>query len=136
VTTPTSRRRHRVSALQAHLVFMTKYRQKVFNDATLTFCEHAMRAGCAELDSELAEFNGEADHVHQPLAYPLTLSISALVQPLIGRTAHAVRREYTGGCLCARLREQLWSPSCFAISRACAPMSITKQYIDSQARPL
>jgi hypothetical protein len=30
----------------------------------LTYCEHTMHAVCAELDVELVEFNGEADHVH------------------------------------------------------------------------
>jgi putative transposase len=47
-----------------HLVFVTKYRRQVFTDQMLTFCEHTMRAVCAELDVELAEFNREADHVH------------------------------------------------------------------------
>jgi putative transposase len=55
-----------------------------------------MRAVCAELDVELVEFNGEADHVHLLVAYPPTLAISVLVQQLEGRTAYAMRREYTG----------------------------------------
>lgn len=37
MTTPTYRRaRHSVSLLHAHLVFVTKYRRKVFTDAMLT----------------------------------------------------------------------------------------------------
>jgi putative transposase len=35
-----------------------------------------MRDGCAELNVELVEFNGEADHVHLLVAYPPTLAIS------------------------------------------------------------
>jgi putative transposase len=35
---------------------------------------------------------------------PLTLAISALVQRLKGGTAYAVRREYTGVDVCARMR--------------------------------
>jgi len=54
-----------------------------------TFCEHTMRAVCAELDIELVEFNGEADHAHLLVAYPPTLVISMLVQRLTGRTAYA-----------------------------------------------
>ena len=42
----------------------------------LTFCEHTVRAVCAELEVELVEFNGEADHVHLLVAYPPTLAIS------------------------------------------------------------
>ena len=115
---------------------MTKYRRLVFTDAMLTFCEHTMRTVCAELHVELVEFNGEADHVHLLISYPPTLAISTLVQRLKGRTAYTVRREYTGVCVRARMRGHLWSPSYFAVSCGGAPLSIIKQYIDGQARPL
>jgi len=125
-----------VSLLHAHLVFVTKYRRPVFTDAMLIFTEKTMHGVCADLDSELVQFNGEADHVHLLVAYPPTVAISALVQRLKGRTAYAVRREYTGVCVRARMRGHLWSPSYFAVSCGGAPLSIIKQYIDGQARPL
>jgi putative transposase len=125
-----------VSLLHAHLVFVTKYRRKVFTDAMLTFCETTMRAVCAELDAELVEFNREADHVHLLVAYSPTLAISTLVQRLKGRTAYAVRREHTGASVRARMRGHLWSASYFTVSCGGAPLSIIKQYIDGQARPL
>ncbi|MFA5605880.1 MAG: transposase [Leucobacter sp.] len=62
--------------------------------------------------------------------------ITTLVQRLKGRTAYAVRREFTGACVRARMRGHLWSPSYFAVSCGGAPLSIIKQYIDGQARPL
>lgn len=115
---------------------MTKYRRKVFDDAMLTFCEHTMAEVCADLGTELVEFNGEADHVHLLVCYPPTLAISTLVQRLKGRTAYAVRREFTGVCVRARMRGHLWSPSYFAVFCGGAPLSIIKQYIDGQSRPL
>jgi REP-associated tyrosine transposase len=123
-----------VSLLHNHLVFVTKYRRAVFTDAMLTFCEQTMRAVCAEL--ELVEFNGEADHTHLLVAYPPTLAICVLAYRLKGRTAYAVRREFTGVCVRARMRGHPWSPSYFAVSCEGAPLSIIKQYIDGQARPL
>ena len=105
MTTQTYRRaRHSVSMLHAHLVFVTKYRRPVFTDAMLTFCEHTMRTVCADLDVELVEFNGETDHVHLLVVYPPAVAISVLVQRLKGRTAYAVRREFTGACVRARMR--------------------------------
>ena len=95
-----------------------------------------MRGVCVDLDVELVEFNGETDHVHLLVAYPTTLAISVLAQRLKGRTAYAVRREFTGACVRARMRGHLWSPSYFAVSCGGAPLSIIKQYIDQQARPL
>jgi putative transposase len=69
-----------VSALHAHLVFVTKYRRAEFTDDMLTFAENTVRAACAELDAELVEFNGETDHVHLLVQYPPALAISTLVQ--------------------------------------------------------
>jgi putative transposase len=73
--------------LHAHLVFVTQYRRRVFTDPMLRSCERDLRAVCAELDVDLVEFNGEADHVHLLVAFPPTLAISVLVQRLKGRTA-------------------------------------------------
>jgi len=71
VTTPAYRRaRHSVSALHAHLVFVTKYRRPVFTNEMLTFCQTTMRVVCDELGVELVEFNGEADHVNLLVQYP------------------------------------------------------------------
>lgn len=137
MTTQTYRRaRHSVSALHAHLVLVTKYRRPVFTDEMLTFAENTMRTVCSDLDVELVEFNGETDHVHLLVAYPPTMAISTLIQRLKGRTAHAVRHEFTGRCVRARIRGHPWSPSHFAVSCGGAPLSIIKQYIHGQARPL
>ncbi len=108
----------------------------MFTDARLTYCENTMRSVCDGLDAEWVELNGEADQVHLLVANPPTLAISTLAQRLKGRTAYAVRREHTDACVRARRRGQLWPPSCFAVSSEGAPLSINKQYIDGQARPL
>ena len=125
-----------MSLLHARLVLVTKYRRAVFTDAMLTYTENTMRQVCNELDTTLVEFNGESDHVHLLVAYPPTLAISVLAQRLKGRTAYAVRRAFTGACVRARMRGHLWSPSYFVVSCGGPPLSIIKQYIDGQARPL
>jgi len=128
--------RHSVSLPHAHLVFVTKYRRAVCTDTMLTFTENTMRLACDGLNAELVEFNGDTNHMHLLVAYPPTLAISQLVQRLKGRTAYPVRREFTGVCVRANMRGHLWSPSYFAVSCGGAPLSIIKQYIDAQARPL
>jgi putative transposase len=125
-----------VSLLHAHLVLVTTYRRRGFTDALLTVTETTMRTVYADLNAELVEFNGERDHVQLLVAYPPMLAVSVLAQRLKGRTAYAVRREFTGDCVRARMRGHLWSPSYCAVSCKGAPLSIIKQYIDAQARPL
>ncbi|MBU3862748.1 IS200/IS605 family transposase [Streptomyces sp. 4503] len=56
--------RHCTFALHAQLVFVTKYRHKVFKDTHLTRMEEIMRAVCADFVCELIEFDGENNHVH------------------------------------------------------------------------
>jgi putative transposase len=137
MTTQTCRRaRPSLSLLHAHLVFVTKYRRPVLTDAMLTYREHTMHAVCTDLDAELAEFNGETHHAHLLVCYPPTRAISTHVQRIKGCTAHAVHREFTGECVRARMRGHLWSPSYFAVPCRGAPLSIIKQYIDGQDRPL
>jgi putative transposase len=62
--------RHRVFALHAHLVFVTKYRHAVFTDTHLDRTEEIMRAVCADFGCDLVEFNGESDHVHLLIHFP------------------------------------------------------------------
>ena len=93
-----------MSALHAHPVFITKYRRPVCTGDMLTYCEHTMREVCGQLAAALVEFNGQADQLHPLLAYPRVLATSTLVPRLNGRTAHAVRREYTGRCNRAHMR--------------------------------
>lgn len=57
-----------VSALEVYLVFVTKYRRGVLDEAMLRCCQAAMREVCADFGAELREFNGEAGRVnHAPV---------------------------------------------------------------------
>jgi REP element-mobilizing transposase RayT len=67
-TKPDVRRgRSVVYTLHAHLVFVPKYRRKVFTYTLLARCEEIMRQVCVDFGSELREFNGEPDHIRQYL---------------------------------------------------------------------
>lgn len=60
--------RSSVTNLQAHLVFVTKYRRQVFTGQMLTECEAVMRDAAQTLGAAVVEFNGESDHVHLVVA--------------------------------------------------------------------
>jgi Transposase and inactivated derivatives len=71
--------RHCTFVLHAHLVFVTKYRHKVFTDAHLIRLEEIMRDVCGDFEVELAEFNGESNHVHLLVNFPPKVALSKLV---------------------------------------------------------
>lgn len=130
------RGRHVVSTLHVHLVFVTKYRRDVFTDDMLTYCESVMRKVCDDFGATLSEFNGETDHVHLLVFYPPKIAISTLVNSLKGVSARMLRANYTGQVNRASMRGHFWSPSYFAASCGGAPLTIIKQYIEQQRRPL
>ena len=129
------RGRSAVYNLHAHLVFVTKYRRPVFTDAMLVFCEQLMRSVCAEMDTELREFNGEADHVRLLVHYPTSLPISLLVNRLKGVSSRRLRRQYHADVRKYLWGKHFWSPSYFAASCGGAPLTVLKQYIEQQNRP-
>jgi putative transposase len=89
--------RHVAYDLHAHLVFVTKYRRGVFDDAMLKRCEEIMREVCASFEAELREFNGETDHVHLLVHYPPKVALSKLINSLKGVSSRYLRAETPAG---------------------------------------
>ncbi|GGY00226.1 IS605 family transposase [Streptomyces fructofermentans] len=122
--------------MHVHLVFVTKYRRGVFNDDMLTVCEATMRKVCEDFEAELVEFNGEDDHVHLLVHYPPKVAVSGIVNSLKGVSARILRRDFTGRVNRAIMHGHFWSPSYFAASCGGAPLTVVRQYIERQRRPL
>jgi putative transposase len=57
--------------MHVHLVFVTKYRGEVFTKAIIDELHPIFAAVCKDFEAELVEFNGEDDHVHLLVNYPL-----------------------------------------------------------------
>ncbi|MDK0521324.1 IS200/IS605 family transposase [Streptomyces sp. ML-6] len=128
--------RHCAFVLHAHLVFVTKYRHKVFKGTHLTRMEEIMRAVCEDFECELVEFNGENNHVHLLVNFPPKVALSKLVNSLKGVSSRRLRQEFPDLVRHYWRAQRLWSGSYFAGSAGGAPLSIVRQYIEQQNRPL
>ena len=93
-----------------------------------------MRQVCSDFGAELAEFNGEDNHVHLLVTYPPKAAVSALVNSLKGVSARRLRSQFTGRVNRYSMHGHFWSPSYFAASCGGAPLSIIRQYIEQQNR--
>jgi len=127
--------RHCVFAMHVHLVFVAKYRKKIFTKEHLDYLELLFKKICKDFESELVEFNGESDHIHILINYPPKVCVSKLVNSLKGVSSRRlkdvfpeIKKNYW--------KNALWSPSYFAGSCGGAPLSIIKQYIEQQNAPL
>lgn len=121
--------------MHAHLVFVTKFRHAVFTTAHLNRLEAIFRDVCADFECELAEFNGEASHVHLLVNFPPKVAVSHLVNSLKGVSSRYMRREFPELEQHYWRAKRLWSGSYFAGSVGGAPISVLKQYIENQTRP-
>ncbi|WP_182907173.1 IS200/IS605 family transposase [Microbispora sp. H13382] len=128
--------RHCVFVLHAHLVFLTKFRHRVFTGAHLERMEQIMRDVCADFETELAEFNGEASHVHLLVHFPPKIALSRLVNSLKGVSSRRMRQEFPELARHYYRANKLWSGSYFAGSVDGAPISVLRQYIEQQNRPV
>lgn len=118
------------------MVFVTKYRHKVFSDAHLKRMEEIMRAVCADFECELVEFNGENNHAHLLVNFPPKVALSKLVNSLKGVSSRRLRQEYPELVRHYWRAQRLWSGSYFAGSVGGAPLSTVRQYIKQQNCPL
>ena len=126
--------RHCVFNIHIHLVFVTKYRRKVFTSNILDEMKNVFGKVCEDFEAELIEFNGEDDHVHLLVNYPPKISVSKIVNSLKGVSSRLLRKQFP------ELEKRywkgvLWSPSYFAASCGGAPLSIIAQYIEKQKTP-
>ncbi|MFD7506875.1 IS200/IS605 family transposase [Streptomyces sp. NPDC059850] len=128
--------RHVTYNLHAHLMFVTRYRRGVFDDAMLKRCEETMREVCGRFEAELREFHGEADHVHLLVYYPPKVALSKLINSLKGVSSGYLHAEYTGRINQIGMGSVFWSRSYFAGSCGGAPLTVIRQYIEGQKRPV
>jgi putative transposase len=73
-----------------------------------------MRNVCAHFETELAEFNGEANHVHLLVNFTPKTALSKLVNSLKGVSSRRMRQEFPDLRRHYRRVNRLWSTSYFA----------------------
>ena len=127
--------RHCVFMLHAHLIFITKYRGRVFEAQHLATLAILLRKVCLDFEVELVEFNGESDHVHLLVNYPPKVQLSKLINSLKGVSSRKLKLHHPELIKPAYMKSALWSPSYFAGSVGGAPIEVLKQYIEQQDRP-
>lgn len=93
------------------MVFVTRYRRGIFDDGMLKRCEEIMREVCGSFETELREFNGEADHVHLLVHYPPKIALSKLINSLKGVSSRYLRAEYTSRINRIGMGSVFWSRS-------------------------
>jgi putative transposase len=124
--------RHVVYQLQAHLVFIPKYRRSVINERVFDLLCAAWLQVCEDFECELRETGWQSDHVHLLVAYPPKVALSRLVNSLKGVSARRLRAADLPEVRRKLWGEHFWSPSYCAVSCGGAPLDTVKRYIRAQ----
>ena len=124
-----------VFLMHIHLVFITKYRRKIFTKQILDELRTIFRNVCDDFESNLVEFEGEGDHVHLLIEYPPKVAVSKLVNSLKGVSSRLIRKKGHPSIQNALWGGSLWSPSYFAGACGGAPLAVIRQYIEQQESP-
>ena len=122
---------HRVFLMHAHVVFVKKYRRKVFTKQIIEDLREIFDGACQSFEAELSECEGEGDHVHLLVNY----LVSKLVNSLKTASSRVIRKKVYPTVEKAPWGGALWSPSSFAGSSGGASIDFLKQYIQEQDSP-
>ncbi|QYC40713.1 Transposase IS200 like protein [Nonomuraea coxensis DSM 45129] len=112
------------------------FRHQVFNGEHLTRLEEIMRDVRADFETELRKFNGENNHLHPLVNFPPKIALSKLVNSLKGVSSRWMRTEFPEPAHHYYRANKLWPGSSFAGSAGAAAISVLRQYIEQQNRPV
>lgn len=118
-----------VYSCKYHIIWCPKYRRKVLVGEVETRLKELVRKIANELDVEIIEVETDKDHIHILAEVDPQFGVNRFIRIVKGRTSRLLRDEFP------HLRKRLptlWTNSCFVSTVGGAPLSIVKQYIESQ----
>ncbi len=127
---------HAVFDLHYHVVLVTKYRRRCLTEPTLVVLEQTVKAVVERWGGRVEEFNGEVDHVHLLLSLPPIASPATVIGRLKSQSARRLRAQFRRHFDRYFWRPGLWSRSYCVVSCGGAPLTVIRQYIERQNRPL
>ena len=120
-----------VYSCKYHVVFCPKYRRRVLVDGVDERFREIAQQVADEMRFDIIEMEVMPDHVHMLLEVDPQLGIHKAVKRIKGRTSHDLREEFPW---LKRRIPSLWTNSYFVSTVGGAPLSIVKQYIESQKK--
>ena len=124
---------HSVFSLYYHLILVTKYRRKVFDDDASNRARELFEAIAPNYKIEVLEWNHEQDHVHVLFKAQPKTELSKFINAYKSASSRVLKKEYTfiKEQLC---KEMFWSRSFCLLSSGGAPIEVIKQYIEEQGQ--
>lgn len=124
--------RHSCFSLHLHIVFVTKYRRKIFGEVHAQRLNEIFMELLPQHDAQFIEGNTDQDHYHLLIkTTPKTPSVATLVNSLKAVSSRRMRREFND-IAGAYSKNVLWSRSYFAGTCGGASIDVIKSYVENQ----
>jgi putative transposase len=127
--------RRAVYNLTVHIVFVTKYRRQVLDEAMIHRLNEVFNSVAEKWDSKIVEFNGESDHVHLLLSYPPHKLLSNLIANLKATASKTLWREFEPTLSKIYTKRVFWTGSYFVASCGGVTIEQLKVYVQNQNCP-
>ena len=124
---------HSVFFLYYHLILVTKYRKKVFDDEVSNRARELFEAIAPNYKIKVLEWNHEQDHIHVLFKAQPKTELSKFINAYKSASSRVLKKEYPS------MKEQLWkkmfwSRSFCLLSSGGVPTEVIKQYIEEQGQ--
>lgn len=123
---------HSVYSLKVHIVFVTKYRRPILDDALQDYLRQAFTEILADWRCTLLEFGAAADHVHLLVDIHPALNLSVLVNNLKTATARRARNRFGEQLARVYRKPQFWHRAYYVGSVGGASLETVRHYVESQ----
>ena len=100
---------HTISQMQAHIVWVTKYRYEVLKGDIQKRCRDIIIQICDAEDIQILKGVVSKDHIHMHIEYPPSKSMSDIVKRLKGRSSRKLQEEFK------ELSKRYWGKHFWAI---------------------
>ena len=122
---------HSVFLLHYHLVLVVKYRRKVFDELISTRAKEIFEYISTKYKITLMEWNHDIDHIHILFRAHPKSEISKFINAYKSASSRLLKKEFPQ--IVQKLwKEYIWSQSFCLITAGGAPLTVLKQYIESQ----
>ncbi len=125
---------HTKSQMQAHIVWVTKYRYEVLKGDIQKRCKDIIVQICDAEDIRILKGVVSKDHIHMHIEYRPSKSISDIVKKLKGRSSRKLQEEFK------ELSKQYWGKHFWAIgygvwSTGNVSEEIVQEYLEHHRNP-
>ena len=124
--------RHSCFLLQYHLVLVTKYRKKVFNNDMETYLTNFIESMMKKNNCNLIEINYDKDHVHILFEAPVTLNLPNFINGLKSTSSRMIRRTFPDHLKQFFWKPVFWSRSYFICTFSEHTTKVVQEYIKNQ----